>query len=179
MNATARAIGASILALMGEGAHAAQTTLGSTQAEACYEAAAFGGGVQDVDTCTDAINQGDLSRADLSATYSNRGLMWAKRGRLDHALEDQNTAIELNPDSARAHINRANVHFRLKHYPEALADYDVAVELSAGKISNVFYNRALTHRALGDVPAARADLEHAITLSPDNATYAQALANLK
>jgi len=179
MNATVRAVGASILALLGGGTHGAQTTLGSTQAEACYEAATFGGGVQDVDTCTDAINQGDLSRADLSATYSNRGIMWVKRDRLDRALEDQNTAIELNPDSARAHINRANVHFRQKRYTEALADYDVAVELSAGKISNVFYNRALTHRALGDVPAARADLERAIELSPNNATYAQALASLK
>jgi tetratricopeptide (TPR) repeat protein len=159
-------------------ADAAQNVFGMSEAQVCYESATIGPKPENIDTCTSAIKRSELTRTDLAATYSNRGILWAARGRLDAALEDQNRAIDLNP-TARAYVNRANVHYRLQRYDAALADYGQAIELSSGSFATVFYNRALAYKAVGNRVAARTDLERAVTLAPENATYREILATLK
>jgi tetratricopeptide (TPR) repeat protein len=157
-------------------AHAgAQTTFGSTTAQSCYQVATFGTSFADMRACDDAIKTGELTRLDLAATYSNRGIIQASSGQLELAIADHTAAIRLNPQSVRAYVNRANSLFRLQRYAEALADYDRAIELSAGAFALAFYNRSFVHRALDQRDAARKDLEQAATLAPEVAAYQQAL----
>ena len=160
-------------------AQAAQSNIGTSAAQTCYQAATYGPSVADLATCTRAIEEEDMTRMNLAATYSNRGILWSARGRYDRALEDQNTSIGLNPDSARAYINRANVQFRMKQYDAALADYDKAVSLLEDKFPVVYYNRSLANAAAGKRAAAIADMEHALKLAPGSTEYQDALNQLK
>jgi tetratricopeptide (TPR) repeat protein len=156
-------------------AHAAQTIFGSSSAEACYRAATVGPRLTELDPCDEAIKTGDLTRVDLAATYSNRGIILANGGQLDRAVADHNIAVQLDPQSVRAYVNRANTLFRARRYAEALADYDHAIELSAGEFAVAFYNRSFVHLALAHRDEARRDLEQAATLAPHVQTYQDAL----
>ncbi|NJN51751.1 MAG: tetratricopeptide repeat protein [Gammaproteobacteria bacterium] len=157
---------------------AAQSTLGTSAAQACYESATFSPSPSDVRSCTRALKNDDLTRVDRAATLSNRGIIWAAMNRFDRALADQNAAIEFNPDSARAHINRGNVHFRTKRFDAAIADYSRAISLPEGAIAPAYFNRAMAHRALADITAARADIERAMALAPGNLRYQEMLNRL-
>ncbi len=157
---------------------AAQTVLGISAAQRCYESATFDPSPQAVRDCTAAIKDGSLTRTELAATYSNRGILWASRGRLDLALADQNEALAIDPESARAYLNRGNVHYRAKRYDDARADYDRAIEIVAD-FPQAFFNRALANKATGDLAAARSDLEKAIALAPGNQRFIDARAQLE
>jgi tetratricopeptide (TPR) repeat protein len=156
-------------------AHAGQTVFGSTSAQTCYNQSTVAPQRSDTAACDDAINKGNLTRVDLAATYSNRGIILSNTGQLDRAIEDHDAAVKLNPTSARAYVNRANTLFRAHRYEEALADYDHAIELSAGSLAAAFYNRSFVHLALAQKDAAREDLEHAAALAPEVQTYRDAL----
>ena len=155
-------------------ARAAETVFGgNSEAAACYHAATVHPQTADVETCTAAIKDGNLSQQDLAATYSNRGIILANTGQLDKAIADQTTAVELDPNSARAHNNRANAYYRAQRHKEALEEYNEAISLSGGKLAPAYYNRAQAHQALGEQDEARQDLQQAAALAPE--TYKQDL----
>jgi len=148
----------------------------NTDAVACYQAATTFPASADTDRCTAAIKNGNLSTSDLAATYSNRGIILANTGQIDKAIEDQETAVRLDPLSARAHNNRANAYYRAKRHQDALVEYSQAIELSGGKLAPAYYNRAQLHKMLGHNEDARKDMQQAATIAPD--TYQQALDGL-
>ncbi len=148
--------------------HAAESVIGTSEAQACYEAATFRPKESTDAPCDAAIKRGRLSRPQLAATYSNRGIILANHGDLDKAIEDQNTAIALDPDSARAHVNRGNVYYRTNHHNEAVADYNQAITLSNGQLAPAYFNRGKSHLALGETDAAAKDFQQAATLEPEN-----------
>ena len=154
-------------AISGTQTQAADQTFGTSDAQACYEAATFNPKDSDDSTCDTAIKQGKLSRPQLAATYSNRGIILANHGELDKAIADQNRALELDPDSARAHVNRGNVYYRTNRHNEAVADYNQAITLSNGALAPAYFNRAKSHLALGEDDAAVKDFQQAATLAPE------------
>jgi tetratricopeptide (TPR) repeat protein len=154
-------------AAAGAQSNAAEQVFGTSDAQACYEAATFSPRVSSAASCDVAIKRGKLSRSQLAATYSNRGIILANHGELDKAIEDQNKAIELDPDSARAHVNRGNVYYRYNRHNEALAEYNQAITLSHGELAPAYFNRAKSHLALGETDAAAKDFQQAATLAPD------------
>ncbi len=131
-----------VTAAVGACAHAAEQVFGTSDAQACYEAATFNPKNADEASCNIAIKRGKLSRLQLAATYSNRGIILANHGELDKAIADQNAAIALDPDSARAHVNRGNVYYRANRHNEAVADYNQAITLSTGALAPAYFNRA-------------------------------------
>lgn len=153
---------------------AADSTFGTTNAQACYDIATFDPSGGDVRTCTRAIKNDYLTRTDRAATLSNRGIIWSARGLFDRALADHTASIDLDTRSARAHVNRGNVHYKTRHFTDAIADYDRAAELSGGKLAVVFYNRALAYKESGNGDAARADIDRALALAPGNEQYLNA-----
>lgn len=169
------------LPLLPAPASAAETVLGVSAAHQCYEYA-----TQDtasprraVETCTRAIEGESLSSRDLAATYSNRGILQAQRGRYAQAVQDYDRALAINPILVHAMINRANAYTRLKQFKEALNDYDLAAFYSEGRNDLVFYNRALLFLQMGRVEHARNDLLRALETQPDSLRYREALAALK
>ncbi len=159
-------------------AYGAETILfGSNRdAIACYQGATVHPESADVATCTSAIKNGHLSPSDLAATYSNRGIILANNGHLTEAIQDQITAVKLDPSSPRVHNNFANAYYRAKQHQKALDEYTKAISLSGGTLAPAYFNRGLLHVTLGDKDAARKDLQQAAALAPD--TYKQMLDGL-
>ena len=148
-------------------AHGAEQVFGTSDAQACYEAATYNPKNADEASCDIAIKRGKLSREQLAATYSNRGIILANHGELDKAIADQNAAIALDPDSARAHVNRGNVYYRYNRHNEAVAEYNQAITLSHGELAPAYFNRGKSHLALGETDAANKDFQQAATLAPE------------
>ncbi len=75
----------------------------------------------------------------LSKAHNNMGIMFAKRGEIDKAIEHFLKAIEIEPLNDRAHHNLAqayhskgNISEAVKHYREALQLNPVSAETLAG-----------------------------------------------
>jgi tetratricopeptide (TPR) repeat protein len=61
-------------------------------------------------------------RRDRILSYS-----YLKMGNLEAALRHADHGLSLDSDQPNLRATRANIHLRLKHYPEALSDLDVAI----------------------------------------------------
>jgi tetratricopeptide (TPR) repeat protein len=98
----------------------------------------------------------------------NRAQVYIMTGRLDEALADLDTVIEVDPHFHDHYFNRGNVLRRLGRTAEAVEDYGRALALSP-PYPEAYYNRADALLELGDLPGALADLSRVIELDPDNA----------
>lgn len=76
--------------------------------------------------------------------------------------------IELAPDSAEAHNNRALILNRLGRYDEALASYGHAIALKP-QLAELYNNRGVTLQQMERYDDALADYDKAIELKPDYA----------
>jgi tetratricopeptide (TPR) repeat protein len=153
-------------------AYAAQTILfNESAAFECYQAALHNGGAFDIDTCSLAIDHQMLNRSDRAATYSNRGILYARIGNLRDSLRDHNRAVRLAPDVASVFVNRSNALVRAKRFERAMRDLETAIELADESLAYAHYNRALLFQRLGAMKAARADAEQAADIAPESEGY--------
>jgi|TARA_B100001964_G_scaffold208266_1_gene240741 tetratricopeptide (TPR) repeat protein len=148
--------------------HAASTMLGPTDAMRCYKESSFPLSGQGTSYCTDAISRGELTRRDLAATYSNRGIIYMKNGKFEKALKDHNKAVEIKPDLPQVHINRGNLLYHTHDYEEALVDYDKALENAKGLGAVTLYNKALVLLRMRRISEAKAALEKALEINPQS-----------
>lgn len=162
-------------------ASAAETVLGTSAAQLCYDYATHGtaSARRALETCTRAIDTEPLTTRDLAATYSNRGIIHARRGQYERAVADYERSLALDPALVHALINRGNAFTRLRRFKQALDDYDLARFYSEGRNGLVFYNRAMLFLQMGRLDHARADLLRALELQPESLQYREALAALK
>src|SRR5579859_4815186 len=83
-----------------------------------------------------------------------------------HALEDLDRAIELDPSDASAYRSRGDIYgYTFKDYQHALADLDRAIELDPADAS-AYKSRGDVYYELKDYQHALADLDRAIELAP-------------
>jgi len=156
----------------------ATSTLGSTDAQQCFEASRLPLSIDGVSACDKAIQGGGLTRHDLAATYSNRGIIYAANGQYTRALKDHDKAVEVAPDMGEAYINRGNVYYHTRQYEKALTDYNKAIELNAAPAATSWYNKALTLIRLNRKKEARAALEQALVTAPDSQKIKRRLSDL-
>ena len=143
-----------------------KTVLGSTNANSCYHQSNRPSGGQGLKYCTRAIEQDQLPKRDLAATYNNRGIIYAAQGKLQQAMADHNQAAALAPRMGKVYLNRGNVHHRYKDYAQALQDYEQAQTLGHVPLDVLHYNRALTLIGMKRWGEARASLERALRARP-------------
>lgn len=161
-------------------ARSAETVLGVTNAQRCYEYALAGTSSRlAIDVCTDAIADETLDQDDLAATYCNRGLLHMRSKRHARALSDFDRALVIDPALVHALVNRGNLYMRTENFERALEDYDSAIFYSQGRSALAFYNRSLLHERAGRMSDAREDLLRAIQLQPESREYREALATLE
>lgn len=152
------------------------TILGQSDAVHCYLASRTGS-LDGEQACEAAIRGGELTRRELAATLSNRGILRARRGALTGALEDHTAALQLMPALAGARVNRGNVYYRLRQYEQALADYEAAAELQP--LGRSWLNAGITLLQLRQPARAVAALERALALAPDSPAAANLLARAR
>ena len=106
---------------------AASSKFGPTDASNCYQATLIPFSNQNVFHCNNAISNGDLSKRDLAATYSNRGIIHLRNGNIKKSLRDHDRAVRIIPDQPQFHVNRGNALYYAHEY-EAVQE---AVDLLA------------------------------------------------
>lgn len=159
-------------------AEGASSVIGSTNARTCYEESQAYYSYA-IATCDKAIRHDQLTRRDLAATYSNRGIIHSRKGELDSALGDHNSAIKLKSDLAQVFINRGNVYHHLKRFEDALTDYQTAIALHNGPLHIPYYNSGLTLLKMHRVEEAIGFLEKALDHAPDSRKIIRQLEDLK
>lgn len=114
----------------------------------------------------------------IPVAYLNRGHYWYKNNRSGKAIEDLNTAIEINPDYLQAHMNRGLIYLERNNTGNALHDYNRCLDLmrpydTSGNILNpsvsgVLGNRGMIYSRMGQYDKALVDFDLAIKLNPSN-----------
>ena len=107
----------------------------------------------------------------LASAYNNRANYYAARGRLAEAIADYETAIDLDPTNVRAWINQGVTFRELEMYPQAIENFDHALQitqfLSTGANTailkgHIYGTRGRTHDLSGDWNYAIADYHRAL-----------------
>jgi len=93
-----------------------------------------------------------------------RGLWYQDHDKLDKAIQDYTTIVQLNPNNANAHFNLGYIHqIYLKVYPEAMKHYSRAI-LANPKYAEAYYNRGLCLEAVGNNRDAATDFQAALNI---------------
>jgi tetratricopeptide (TPR) repeat protein len=93
------------------------------------------------------------------------GVSQGWEGDLEEAIASFDRAIELEPRSSDAYLNRALARRRLGDLDGALADLDRAVRY-APRAARYYYQRSLVLHQRGDHRRAESDEERAVALDP-------------
>lgn len=94
----------------------------------------------------------------------NFGLLYDKWGKLDLSIKAYDIAIQLNPKSTNAYINRGSVKLRKGLYYGAIADFNKGIALDdQDKLS--YNNRGLCKYYTKDYQGAIADFEKALQIN--------------
>ncbi len=86
----------------------------------------------------------------------------------DQALSRLDQAVELSPNNGEARDLRGLAHWRLRHLPEAIADFRSAAERAPGR-AEVFVHLALALEADNKRTDALRAVEQAVRLAPSDA----------
>jgi tetratricopeptide (TPR) repeat protein len=121
---------------------------------------------QQITNCTDAIQSGRYSGAEIAPAYYNRGIAYHRGKRdLDRAMADYDEAIRLDPGKPMYYNNRAVAYRAKGELDRAVADYDHAIRLDPEHAS-AYLNRANIHGERGELDLAIADYTAAIGVDP-------------
>lgn len=154
--------------MAGSAANAAVTVVGNGFARGCYVAALHEERTSDaMSTCNQAIDNQPLDRRNRAATFVNRGIIHLNRNEDSLALNDFNRAIELQPQLAEAHTNRAAALLYMGQYNEAVAAADHGLQLQPTEPHKAYFIRGAANEELGNASAAYRDYRRASELAPD------------
>ncbi len=158
-------------------AQAAVTVIGGGLAEACSKAALAGKAELRFErTCTEALENEQLSIRDKAGTYVNRGVLKLRRLDWNAATKDFDAAVHMEPRMGEAYVNRGAAAIGDHRYAASLIDLNKAIALGTEEPAKVYYNRALAYEGLDDVKSAYFDYQKALELSPEWVAPKQELA---
>jgi tetratricopeptide (TPR) repeat protein len=121
-----------------------------------------------IGSCTQLINSGRLSPADMASIYTNRAFAYVGKGLTDQAIADYTKAIELEPENAVAYAGRGIQYGNKGLYDQALADENKSIALQPND-ARTYNNRGIIFMAKGYYGQTIADATKAIALDPGNA----------
>lgn len=149
-------------------AQAQQMVLGKTLQASCYERALYENSSFDaLRLCDEAVARANETMQDRAATYINRGIIRLRRDRLDDAMTDFDTALQLDPQMGDAYINQAAVYLRQSRYDDALKAIGIGLTLELERPQAAYFNRAIAHEMAGDIESAYYDYQRAAELDPE------------
>jgi membrane associated rhomboid family serine protease/Flp pilus assembly protein TadD len=99
-------------------------------------------------------------------TFLERASAYSHLDELDKAIEDCNSAIEIEPTNRNCFIERAHVYHTMHKENLAIADLDKAIELDP-KSALAYNNRAWSYASMGQYEKAIEDCNKALALKPD------------
>ena len=104
-----------------------------------------------------------LSPEDTYRAYIRRGAAHEALDQLDKARQDFDKAIEINPESPFAYLNRGSFHRRKGDHTKAIEDYNMVLGLDFPPESayQAYLGRGTAYAELGQLDRARQDFERA------------------
>jgi len=100
--------------------------------------------------------------------YTQRGMVYAEKGKQERALADYNKALELDSVYASAYDKRSVLYLYQKEHGKALADLNKALELEPNN-AGYYYHRGMLYHLQENSAMALADYDKALDLDPTNA----------
>jgi len=97
--------------------------------------------------------------------FLNRGLLKYAAKSYPSAIDDFTSLIELEPDNARAYMERGRTFIKMGYFQDALDDFEMAIELKPYYAMAYFYAAELLFN-LGDTEVALKYAQRAASLAP-------------
>jgi tetratricopeptide (TPR) repeat protein len=123
-----------------------------------------------IDYCTRAIASAQLPASRLVIALTNRGNAYNSKGDYNHAIQDFDQAILLDPNHAYAFNGRGNSHNYKREFDQAIRDFDQAIGIIP-TYAYAFNGRGNAYNDKGQYDRAIQDYDEAIRIIP---TYANA-----
>jgi tetratricopeptide (TPR) repeat protein len=99
----------------------------------------------------------------------NRGVVFAKMGKTELALNEYEQAIKADPNQARAFLNKATLLIELGDYASAIDSYNKAIALDS-RPGVAYWGRGWAYYKLKEYPNAIDSTQKALEFYPDSAT---------
>ena len=150
-------------------AAAAVTVIGATSARICYEAADARSmpSRTSIERCDEALERDALTQYETVATYVNRGILRLRRGEIDQAIADFDTAIAKDPNEPEAYLNKGMATLRLPHrWEEAMPLFDIAIAKETRRPAFAYFGRAVANEMAGHLKQAYLDYRQASLIEP-------------
>jgi tetratricopeptide (TPR) repeat protein len=131
--------------------------------------------------CSAVIQSGKLTRENLAAAYTNRGLVFERKRDLERAIANYYEAIRLDPKYASAYNNRCHARAVVGNdFQGALADCNESLRLRPDD-ANTLNSRGLVQLKRGTYDRAVADYSAAIAKDEKdaNSLYGRGTAKLR
>lgn len=106
-----------------------------------------------------------LVHPETAEAFAKRGRRHLEEQRLDQAIEDMNSAIQLDPSLALAYVARGNAFVGKGDITSAMGDFDEAIRLEP-QSSEAYLGRGIARRRQGKLDESVADLTEAIRKVP-------------
>jgi tetratricopeptide (TPR) repeat protein len=104
------------------------------------------------------------------SNYNDRAVAYIQKGQYEHAKEDLDKAITIDPGSAMAIFNRGNVEHKANSYDNAIEYYNKAIDLGLRDI-RVYKQRGSAYLLKGQFDKAIEDYSKVISNNPDEPMY--------
>lgn len=149
-------------------AAAGVTVLGAGAARMCYLAAesTVAPRTDDLRHCDSALREEATVPRHVVATHVNRGILRLRRGDLDGAMRDFETATRLDPTEPEAYFNRGSALLRQDQAAPAAEAFSEALERNTRRPALAHFGRAVALETMGNVQAAYRDYRRASELAP-------------
>jgi tetratricopeptide (TPR) repeat protein len=132
------------------------------------------------EACARYIKSGDARGKNLAAAYAARALSLANRGEYDRALQEQDQALRLWPDSANLRRNRGTIYVQKGDYDRSIDDLNEAAALNRKDpityywLGYAYYFKQDYERALDNFTMAiRYDADYASAYVSRGLTYSK------
>ncbi len=115
---------------------------------------------------------------DRSDVYYKIGVLHMQRKEWNKAMGAYERAIQLNPRDADSYYNLGYILTQLQVYDKARNNFSKAINVSQRNFK-AYYGRGYSHEMLGDLTNASRDYREALSIRPNHAPSAEALARVK
>ena len=122
-----------------------------------------------LEPCDLAINFVSMSKSNLAATHTNRGVIRLALGDINSAFSDFGIGMNLLPEAAQIFVNRGNAFYYTRNYEMAIEDYSQSIELGYADFADVYLNLGKSYERLGNINQAERNYRQAIELSSNQA----------
>lgn len=118
--------------------------------------------------CTALIQEAHDTAKNLSVIYNNRGTAYDDKGDYDHAIQDFNEAVHLDPNAESAYYGRGCAYKKKGDYDRAIRDFNEAIRLNPN-FERAYYDRGNAYIDKEEYDRAIQEFNEAIRLNPNNA----------